>query len=77
MGEKEFKQITPNISCSYGKNRFDIACRFGRGYKNNYFVVMDSWVNAREEGIAYKRTEYVNEILKQYDLRWFSNKNNA
>jgi len=35
-----------------------------------------SWVDTREEGIAYKRTDYVNEILEQYGLRWFSNRHN-
>lgn len=63
MGEKEFKKITPCISCSYGTNRFNTAQRFGRGYKNNYFVLMDCWVDKTEEGRAYKRTEYVNTVL--------------
>ena len=54
MGEKEFKKITPCISCSYGTNRFNTAQRFGRGYKNNYFVLMDCWVDKTEEGRAYK-----------------------
>ena len=76
MGEKEFKKITPCISCSYGTNRFTIAHKFGLGHNNPYFVIMDCWVDKREEGRAYKRTEYVNEVLKKYGLDWFNNKNN-
>lgn len=76
MGEKEFKKITPCISCSYGTNRFNTAQRFGRGYKNNYFVLMDCWVDKTEEGRAYKRTEYVNTVLGRYGLKWFRNTHN-
>ena len=68
MHEKDFSKITPCISCSYGDRRFDVAYKFGKGYCNNYFVVMDSWVKCREEGISYKRTDYVNEILKEYGI---------
>ena len=76
MHEKDFSKITPCISCSYGDRRFDVAYKFGKGYCNNYFVVMDSWVKCREEGISYKRTDYVNEILKEYGLTWFPNRHN-
>lgn len=76
MGEKNFKKITPCISCSCGTNRFDIAQKFGRGRNNNYFVIMDCWVDKREEGCAYKRTEYVNTVLRKYGLNWFYNKHN-
>lgn len=37
---------------------------------------MDSWVERREEGISYKRTDYVRKILRQYGLDWFNNSNN-
>lgn len=76
MGEKDFKKITPCISCSCGANRFDIAQKFGRGRNNNYFVVMDCWVDKTEEGSAYKRTEYVNAVLRKYGLNWFYNIHN-
>lgn len=77
MGEGEFKNITPCVSCSYGDKRFDVAQSFGKGrYGNKYYVVMDSWVYVGEEGVSYKRTEYVNEILGEYGLEWFSNKHN-
>ncbi len=68
MGEKEFKKTTPCISCCYGTNRFDIAQKFGRGRNGNHFVIMDCWVDKREEGSAYKRTEYVNTVLRKYGL---------
>ena len=76
MQEKEFSKVTPCISCSYGDNRFNTARMFGRGRNNSYYVVMDSWVECCEEGRAYKKTDYVNEILEQYGLRWFSNRHN-
>ena len=76
MQEKEFSRITPCISCSYGDRRFDVAKKFGKGKYNNYFVVMDSWVECREEGISYIRTDYVNKILKEYGLAWFPNRHN-
>lgn len=74
MGVREFAKITPCISCSYGLERFRVAKRFG-GYqgRNRYYVIMDSWVNQIEEGITYKKTEYVNCILEEYGLKWFSN----
>ncbi len=77
MGIKEFAKITPCISCSCGDERFRVARKFG-GYngRNRYYVIMDSWVDRNEEGITYKRTEYVNFILEQFDLRWFPNHNN-
>lgn len=76
MQEKEFSKVTPCISCSYGDNRFNTVRMFGRGRNNSYYVVMDSWVECCEEGRAYKKTDYVNEILEQYGLRWFSNRHN-
>lgn len=76
MGEKEFKRITPCISCTCGENRFNIARNFGRGRYNKYFVIMDCWVNKREDGTAYKRTEYVNTVLRKYGLSWFNNRHN-
>lgn len=76
MGEKNFKKVTPCISCSCGTNRFNIAQKFGCGRNNNYFVIMDCWVDKREEGSAYKRTEYVNAVLKKYGLNWFYNIHN-
>ncbi|MDD3174303.1 MAG: hypothetical protein PHF63_11730 [Herbinix sp.] len=77
MGEPEFKGITSCISCSYGNNRFEVANKFGRGFRqNNYYVILDSWVNITEEGTAYKKMDYVNDVLGQYGLKWFSNKHN-
>ncbi|GEM_PF-1263701 len=76
MGVKEFTKISPCISCSNDYNRFEIAKRFGsnRG-RNPYYVLMDSWVNKLDEGITFRRTEYVNEQLSSYGLRWFKNYN--
>jgi hypothetical protein len=76
MGVREFAKITPCISCSHGLERFRVAKRFG-GYqgRNRYYVIMDSWVNQIEEGITYKKTEYVNSVLEEYGLKWFSNYN--
>jgi hypothetical protein len=76
MGVREFSKITPCISCSYGFNRFQVSKRFGEhGGRNKYYVIMDSWVNINEEGITYKKTDYVNAILKEYGLKWFPNHN--
>lgn len=65
MGVREFAKITPCISCSYGSERFEVARRFG-GYngRNKYYVIMDNWVNQNEEGVTYKKTDYVNSILE-------------
>lgn len=76
MQEKEFSRITPCISCSYGDRRFDVAYKFGKGHYNNYFVVMDCWVERSEEGRSYKRADYVNKILSEYGLTWFPNRHN-
>jgi hypothetical protein len=74
MGVREFAKITPCISCSYGLERFQVAKKFGGyGGRHRYYVIMDSWVNRIEEGITYKKTEYVNCILEEYGLKWFSN----
>ena len=75
MGVSEFSKLTPCISCSYGFERFNVAKIFG-GYrgKNRYYVIMDSWVDISEEGIAFKKTEYVNSVLEGYGLKWFPNR---
>lgn len=74
MGVREFSKITPCISCSYGFERFRVAKRFGGyGGRNRYYVIMDSWVNRIDEGITYKKTDYINCILGEYGLKWFSN----
>ncbi len=77
MGVREFAKITPCISCSYGSERFEVARRFG-GYngRNKYYVIMDNWVNQNEEGVTYKKTDYVNSILEDCGLKWFSNHHN-
>ncbi|MDD3417764.1 MAG: DUF3427 domain-containing protein [Lachnospiraceae bacterium] len=74
MGAREFAKITPCISCSYGSERFEVARRFG-GYngRNKYYVIIDNWVNQNEEGVTYKKTDYVNSILEDCGLKWFSN----
>lgn len=78
MGISEFKKISPCISCSYGEDRFKKAIKFGWGRRpyNKYCVIMDNWIHRHEEGIAYRRMEYVNEVLNRYGLKWFSNKHN-
>lgn len=65
-------------SCSYGEDRFKKAIKFGWGRRpyNKYCVIMDNWIHRHEEGIAYRRMEYVNEVLNRYGLKWFSNKHN-
>jgi hypothetical protein len=74
MGVREFAKITPCISCSYGFERFRVAQDFGGyGGRNRYYVIMDSWVNRNEEGITYKKTDYIDYILEEYGLKWFSN----
>lgn len=72
MQEEEFKFITPCISCTYGEHRFDVAKKFGRGNKQQrrYYVIMDCWIEKDREGIAYRKVTYVNEVLKQYKLKW-------
>ncbi|MDB1922105.1 hypothetical protein PMY56_10180 [Clostridium tertium] len=76
MGIKEFAEISPCISCSYGDNRFEIAKRFGSNRSRNpYYVLMDCWVRKHDEGITFRRTEYINEKLKYYGLKWFPNHN--
>lgn len=78
MGISEFKKISPCISCSYGEDRFKKAIKFGWGRRpyNKYCVIMDNWIHRHEEGIAYRRMKYVNEVLNRYGLKWFSNKHN-
>lgn len=76
MGEREFSRITPWLSCSFGETRFDTASKFGRGRENHYYVIMDSWVSKCEENNAYMSMDYVNSILKEYELKWFDNRNN-
>lgn len=76
MGDKDFKKITPWLSCSFGISRFDTACNFGKHSRNSYYVVMDAWVRKSEEKSAYMKMDYVNEILKEYGLKWFDNRHN-
>lgn len=76
MGVKEFAKISPCISCSCGENRFEVAKKFGSGRgRNPYYMIMDCWVNKYDEGSTFRRTEYVNEQLREYGLKWFVNHN--
>lgn len=76
MGVKEFSRISPCISCSYGEDRFKIAKKFGGyGGKNNYYILMDCWVSKDDENINFRRTEYINQLLEEYGLKWFQNHN--
>lgn len=60
----------------FGETRFNTASKFGRGRGNHYYVIMDSWVSKYEENNAYMSMDYVNSILKEYELRWFNNRHN-
>lgn len=73
-GVKEFAKISSCISCSYGEKRFQHGNRFGQGRgENAYYVILDLWVDKNEEGITFRKTQFVNQQLSRYGVNWFYN----
>ncbi|MGG3801598.1 hypothetical protein [Metabacillus fastidiosus] len=80
--DKFFRKVTPWISTSYGKNRFNVALRFARHnlrrsnkYKISPYIILDYWTPRVNEGYTFIKTSEVIKRLKLFGIDWHRDAN--
>lgn len=75
----EFRNISPWVSASAGKDRYKTAYLFGNGKYNCYpgrgnrkrFVIFDTWVSPWDEHHTFERTQFLVESFANVGLPWY------
>lgn len=72
MGSDQFfKNVTPWISTSYGKNRFNIALQFANpSFKRFKHIILDYWIPRFQEGNTFVKTSSIIKKLKTLGIEW-------
>lgn len=64
-----FNVVTPWISTSCSDMRYNTARFFGQ--RNKKYAILDYWVAKSENGISYRRTSEIIDVLSRFGIEWY------